>query len=229
MYQNGKNITFIDRSIGSVNHILRDIDKSEPLTPEKEYDLWDRMQQGSMRAREQLINANLRYVANIAKKYLASGAAFEDLYQAGSEGLTKAVDKFNGSLGFRLISYATWFVENEIHKTAYDHIHHKYVSLDEPINDEEEEGDTKIARLKSYHSQAADWNMLYADSLDILKARVDKRRYGMGPLTADLHQMLCRGYTTSDFARKHHLSDLQMDSFLTILREEANHTFRHAA
>ena len=64
-------------------------------------------------------------------------------------------------------------------------------------------------------------HLRYADALSHLEDRADRRQYGLGSLTADLHHMLCRGYTTSDFARKHHLNDQQMSRLLTILREEA--------
>ena len=107
MYRNGKNITFIDRSVECVNLYLHNIRKAKPLTNEAEYEFWLSMQQGSSSAREQLIFANLPYVVSVAKKYLPSGAALEDLIQAGNEGLVRAVDKFDASLGYRLISFAT--------------------------------------------------------------------------------------------------------------------------
>ena len=70
MYQNGKNITFTDRSNSSVDMFLKDIKKSQPLTNEQEYDLWTLMRQGNKRARDKFIKANLRYVVTVAKKYL---------------------------------------------------------------------------------------------------------------------------------------------------------------
>ena len=82
MYLNGRNITFIDRNNSSVNMFLREARKHTPLTTDKEYELWCKMRQGSRHAKDQLINANLRYVVTIAKKYLASGTPFEDLLMA---------------------------------------------------------------------------------------------------------------------------------------------------
>lgn len=120
MYQNGKNISFTDRSNGSVDMFLHDIRYSEPLTTAEEYDLWQLMRQGNEHARNQLINSNLRYVVTIAKKYLISGTAFEDLLMAGSLGITLAADLFDASLGYRFISYATWYIESEIRKVAYE-------------------------------------------------------------------------------------------------------------
>ena len=122
MYKNGKNITFTDRSNSCVDMFLKDINKWHPLTNKEEYELWLLMHQGSKKARDKFINANLRYVVSVAKRYLASGTAFEDLIMAGSLGITKAADMFDASLGYRFISFATWYIECEIRKTAYGHL-----------------------------------------------------------------------------------------------------------
>ena len=216
-----KRIIFTDRSIRSVDTFLREIEHSKPLTSEEEYNLWSHMQNGSRSAREQLIFANLRFVVSVAKSFLPSGAAFEDLIQAGNEGLVQAVDKFNATLGFRFISFATWFVKNEVRKAAYNYIRHNHTSLDAPISSDEADGDTRIDRLYAHPCQYADWNLRYRDALEDLKNRMDRRFYGLGSLVGQLHQMLLEGYTTSDFARRHRLNEQQMNRLLTILREEA--------
>lgn len=221
MYKNGKNITFTDRSVPCVNLFLSNISKSKPLTNEEEYALWSEMQQGSKSAREKLIFANLRFVVSLAKKYQWSKTAFEDLIQAGCEGLIKAVDRFDATRGVRLINYARWDIENEISKAAKDYIAHDSISLDDPIDTEDEKGTTHGDFLTAYHCQSTDWNVRYIDALNSLKARAEERQYGLGELTADLHKMLLKGYTTYDFARKHHLNETQMKRLLTILREEA--------
>ena len=228
MYQNGINITIIDRSVDSVNLYFHAIRKAKPLSNEEEYNLWLSMQKGSSSAREQLIFANLPYVISVAKKYLPSGAALEDLIQAGNEGLILAVDKFDASLGFRLISFATWFIENEVRKAAYGYIRHNVDSLDMSISAEKED-DTLANHVKAHPSQSADWNLLYRDALQALKERLDKRMFGLGRLTGKLHQMLLDGYTTSDFARKHRLSERQMNRLLTLIREEADPLLKMAA
>lgn len=99
MYQNGRNITFTDRSNSCVDMFLKDIRKSQPLTNKQEYDLWLLMRQGNKQARDKFVLANLRYVVTVAKKYLASGTSFEDLIMAGSLGITKAADKFDANRG----------------------------------------------------------------------------------------------------------------------------------
>ena len=229
MYQNGKNIIIIDHSVNCVEAILADLRHRKPLTTEQEHDLWLRMQQGSKRAFDRLVESNMPYVMRIAKQYLPSGAALEDLFQAGCEGLVIAAHKFDASLGFRFVSFATWYVENEVRKAAYDYINHDVISLDEPINADDEQGDYYIDSLAAYPYQSTDWNLRYRDALNELKAKAEERQCGLGRLTDELHQMLLSGYTTSDFAHKHRFNEAQMKHLLTILREEANRPLTTAA
>ena len=159
MYQNGKNITIIDHNVNCVDSILNDIRDTHPLSTEDEHQLWLSMQQGSKHARSRLIESNMRYVVSIAKRYILSGAALEDLILAGCEGLTRAADKFDGSLGYRFISFATWYIENEIRKTAYDYIKHNHTSLDGPVDADDERGATHIEFLADERSNHPDWNI----------------------------------------------------------------------
>ena len=221
MYKNGKNVTFIDHSVNCVEAILADLRKRKPLTTEQENDLYLRMQQGDKRACDRLIEGNMLYAMRIAKQYLPSGAALEDLFQAGCEGLVKAVHKFDASLGYRFITFATWFVENEVRRAAYDYIRHDVESLDEPCDDEENDGATRKDFLVNHACQSTDWNLRYIDALNDLKWRLDKRMSGLGRLVGDLHQMLLDGYSTSDFARRHRLNEREMAHLFTLLREEA--------
>ena len=232
MYQNGRNITFTDRSNSSVDMFLREARKHTPLTSDKEYELWTKMCQGSQRAKDQLINANLRYVVTVAKKYLASGTAFEDLLMAGSLGITRAADMFDASLGFRFISFATWYIECEVRKTAYDHIKHNNstISLDEPIYSDEDDSETMISCLPSSTDAAPDWHVRYDDTLKALKRGLDKQYWqGTGEMLDDYLSMMEKGLTTSDFARKYRLNDQQMRRFLDMVRTESGHYLKAAA
>lgn len=232
MYQNGKNITFTDRSNSSVDMFLKDIKKSQPLTNEQEYDLWTLMRQGNKRARNKFIKANLRYVVTVAKKYLASGTALEDLIMAGSLGITKAADMFDATLGYRFISFATWYVESEVRKAAYDHLKHKCdtVSLDEPMYPDKDDSDAMIDYLPSSMEVAADWNVRYDDTLAVLKSGLDKQYWqGTGEMLDDYLSMMEKGLTTFDFACKYRLNDQQMRRFLDMVRTESRHYLKAAA
>ena len=227
MYINGKNISFTDRSVRSVDLFLRYVNSTTPLTTEQEYNLWALMRQGDSSARNQLIEANLRFAVSVAKRFLPSGASFEDLIQAGCEGLVRAADKFDASLGYRFISFATWFVKNEVSKAAYDYIKHHAESLDAPISDDDDK--TYVDYLRCSPCQSTDWNLRYRDALETLKRQAEERQYGLGKLTAELHQMLIDGYTTADFAKRHHLNEQKMLHILSILREEATSSLPTAA
>ena len=231
MYQNGKNISFTDRSNSSVDMFLRDIRKSKPLSSEEEQELWSQMRQGDRKARDRFIYANLRYVVTVAKKYLASGAAFEDLLMAGSLGITRAADLFDASLGYRFISFATWYIESEVRKAAYNHLKHHCTtsSLDEPIYDDEADADTLACTLRASSESASDWHLRYDDMLDALKEGMDCRYcQGTGEMLHDYLTMLSKGYTASDFAQKYRLSEQQMKRFLTIVSSESDQLLKAA-
>ena len=229
MSQKRKNITFTDRSNSSVNMFLREARKHTPLTSDKEYELWTKMRQGSQRAKDQLINANLRYVVTVAKKYLVSGTAFEDLLMAGSLGITKAADLFDASLGYRFISFATWYIESEVQKAAYDHLRHKSVSLDEPIDADDCDSPSLADYLHASSDFSSDWQLRYDNTLAVLKSGLDKHYcQGYGDMLDDYLTMSQKGYTPSDFAIKHHLSDTQMQHFLHMLRHESRQVLKAA-
>lgn len=84
------------------------------LNEEEEKELSSRCLNGDKDARNKLIESNLRLVISIAKKYIGCGIPFMDLIQEGNIGLMKAVDKFDGSKGFRFSSYAIWDINASI-------------------------------------------------------------------------------------------------------------------
>ena len=87
------------------------------LTPEEEVELITAAQNGDDKAREKVINSNLRLVVSIAKKYHNNvGLSFLDLIQEGNMGLTTCIDKFDVSQGYRFSTYATWWIRQAISK-----------------------------------------------------------------------------------------------------------------
>lgn len=92
-----------------------------PLLSSEEEKQYARLKNnGNLDARKILIESNLRLVISIAKKYINKGASFEDLIQAGNEGLIKAVDRFDETKGFKFSTYAVYWIKLEILRNAID-------------------------------------------------------------------------------------------------------------
>jgi RNA polymerase primary sigma factor len=87
----------------------------------EEKDLARRVRGGDMRARQKLIESNLRLVISIAKKYRGRGVPFEDLIQEGNAGLIRAVEKFDPEMGNRFSTYATWWIRQAVTRAVADH------------------------------------------------------------------------------------------------------------
>ena len=104
----------------SVKMYLKDIGRVPLLTAEEELELAQKMADGDVEAKEKLINANLRLVVSIAKRYVGRGMSFLDLIQEGNLGLMKAVDKFDYTRGFKFSTYATWWIRQAITRSIAD-------------------------------------------------------------------------------------------------------------
>lgn len=99
---------------------LKDIGRVPLLTAEEEIDLAERMAKGDKRARQRLIEANLRLVVSIAKRYVGRGMQLLDLISEGNMGLIKAVEKFDHTKGFKFSTYATWWIRQAITRAIAD-------------------------------------------------------------------------------------------------------------
>jgi len=95
---------------------LSDIRKAALLTFEQEQDLGKRVAEGDFHAREHMIEANLRLVVSIGKRYMNRGLAFSDVIEEGNLGLIRAVEKFDYSRGFRFSTYASWWIRQYIER-----------------------------------------------------------------------------------------------------------------
>ena len=103
-----------------VRMYLKEIGNIPLLTAEEEVFLAQRIEKGDEQARKQLIEANLRLVVSIAKKYVGRGMSFLDLIQEGNLGLMKAVEKFDYKTGFKFSPYATWWIRQSITRAIAD-------------------------------------------------------------------------------------------------------------
>lgn len=103
-----------------VRMYLREIGRISLLTYEDEVSLAKRVEKGDKRARERLINANLRLVVSIAKKYVNRGLTLLDLIEEGNIGLMRAVEKYDWTRGYKFSTYATWWIRQAITRAIAD-------------------------------------------------------------------------------------------------------------
>ena len=103
-----------------IREYLKEIGSIALLTPEEESDLARRKSEGDVEAGRKLVEANLRLVVSMAKRYTGRGMSFLDLVQEGNLGLMKAVEKFDYAKGYRLSTYATWWVKQSITRSLAD-------------------------------------------------------------------------------------------------------------
>ena len=95
---------------------LSEINKIPLLTKEEEYECAVAAREGDEAARQKLVQSNLRFVVNVAKKYQNQGIPLIDLISEGNIGLMNAADRFNPDLGYHFISYAVWWIRQSILK-----------------------------------------------------------------------------------------------------------------
>ena len=103
-----------------VRMYLKEIGKIPLLKPHEEVELAKRMLEGDEIAKQRLVEANLRLVVSIAKRYVGRGMLFLDLIQEGNLGLIKAVEKFDYERGFKFSTYATWWIRQAITRAIAD-------------------------------------------------------------------------------------------------------------
>ena len=106
--------TDTDGLLDPLQLFLRDIGKVDLLTAAQEVQLAKRIERGDHRAKQEMVEANLRLVVSIAKRYRGQGLPFLDLIQEGTIGLVRAAEKFDHRRGFKFSTYATWWIRQAV-------------------------------------------------------------------------------------------------------------------
>lgn len=104
----------------SLKAYLKEIGRHKLLSAQEEIELTRRMKDGDREARRRLIQANLRLVVSIARRYQNRGLPFQDLIQEGSLGLIRAAEKFDPGRGFKFSTYATWWIRQSVTRALAD-------------------------------------------------------------------------------------------------------------
>jgi RNA polymerase primary sigma factor len=115
-----RKIDLTDISADSIQMYLREIGKVSLLSSDEEVQLAKRKEKGDMEARRRLVEANLRLVVSIAKKFTGRSLSLLDLIQEGNIGLFRAVDKFDYRKGYKFSTYATWWIRQAITRALAD-------------------------------------------------------------------------------------------------------------
>ncbi|MCD6335590.1 MAG: RNA polymerase sigma factor RpoD/SigA [Candidatus Latescibacteria bacterium] len=104
----------LSREGGALAKYLEELSEHHPLCSEEEVALSERIREGDQAARDTLVQANLRFVVSVAKGYQNQGMPLGDLINEGNVGLIKAAERFDGTKGFKFISYAVWWIRQSI-------------------------------------------------------------------------------------------------------------------
>jgi len=118
-----------DISADSIQMYLREIGKVHLLTSEEEISLAKRKEKGELEARRRLVEANLRLVVSIAKKFTGRSLTLLDLIQEGNIGLFRAVDKFDYRKGYKFSTYATWWIRQAVTRALADHYYPRAIHI----------------------------------------------------------------------------------------------------
>ena len=123
--ENPKTFSSIVNNDDILQMYLKEIGRKKMLTKADEVELGRKIQEGNPKekeeAKKQLVQANLRLVVSIAKKYIGQGVLFMDLVQEGSLGLIKAAEKFDYKKNFKFSTYATWWIKQTIIRAISNH------------------------------------------------------------------------------------------------------------
>lgn len=133
----------------SVTNYYTDLKKYKPISMTKERRLIRLCKRGNDSAKKELIESNLRFVFNIAKKYAGRGIPIADLISDGNLGMIRAIDKFDETKGIRFISYAVWWIKQAMLESISKQNRMNFV---ESSNDDEEiDSDIENITCEEYH------------------------------------------------------------------------------
>ena len=169
------------REDSSLQHYLQTIGQYDLLTREGEFELARRIRAGDKEALDHLVNANLRFVVSVAKKFLNQGLSYMDLIAEGNIGLITAAKRFDERREFRFISYAVWWIRQAIQKAIAEQTN----TVRLPINRTQQAQRMKRAAQaieQTHHRKAADEEI--ATELGLTTRKMNQIRNASRPLAS---------------------------------------------
>lgn len=165
----------------SLQHYLQTIGQYKLLTKEEEFELARKIRAGSKEALDHLVNANLRFVVSVAKKFLNQGLSYMDLIAEGNIGLITAAKRFDERRDFRFISYAVWWIRQAIQKAIAEQTN----TVRLPINRTQQAQRMKktAQRLEQKHHRKADEEEI-ATELGLTTRKMNQIRNASRPLAS---------------------------------------------
>ncbi len=146
----------------AIETYFKEIKRFKPLKKEKEIELTNRIKSGDDMAKKQLVEANLKFVVSVAKKYNDCDIPFEDLISEGNLGLIKAAERYDASQGNKFITYAVWWIKAYIQD--YIERHNRFRDIDDGFRESISE-DYEIGGEYEYERELADINSEFDNSL----------------------------------------------------------------
>ena len=216
-----------------LNHYLEQIEDNQPLSTEEEQELGRRILSGDTSARNELIEANLRFVLTCAIEMATPFVPIEELIAAGNYGLTLAATRYDPSYPTRFCSYAVHHIRKAIReaiKTWTSQVAmpdllqglQACLSLDDRQDEDEDNWSRDLIDRIPASPQTGEIRSRVEETKEQLRSFLSKWYYPSDvQLLMDLAQMMYDGYTISDLAKKHGLPVKRMKSIIADLQQKA--------
>ena len=188
----------------SFNKYLRDVSGLDMINPETEIELAKRIKAGDIKAQDQLVKANLRFVISVAKQYVGRGLDIEDLVSEGNLGLIKAAQKFDETRGIKFISFAVWWIRQSILQSLADNSRQVRLPLNQinalnKIKSAENDLEQQLQR-KATASELAEYLNIEEDKINLSITSSQKISSMDTPFGDDSDFTLADTFQSSDFA-----------------------------
>ena len=188
----------------SFNKYLRDVSGLDMINSQTEIELAKQIKAGDIKAQDQLVKANLRFVISVAKQYVGRGLDIEDLVSEGNLGLIKAAQKFDETRGIKFISFAVWWIRQSILQSLADNSRQVRLPLNQinalnKIKSAENDLEQQLQR-KATASELSEYLGVTEDKVNLSITSSQKISSMDTPIGDDSDFTLADTFQSSDFA-----------------------------